>query len=90
MPTTSEPVMVLRDEIDFFNSHLEEWLQHYEGKFALVKNQQLIGTFTQDTEAYKEGVSRFGNAPFLIKRISRMEKIEKLPALALGIIRAYS
>lgn len=85
----AEGISVLKDEIEFFNSHLDEWLQHYEAQFALVKDHKLIGTFTLETEAYEEGVKRFGNAPFLIKKVTRTEKVEKLPALSLGIIRAH-
>ncbi len=80
----------LKEEIEYFNSMLEEWLQHYEGHYALVKDRKLYGTFTEEVEAYREGVKLFGNKPFLIKKIERVERLEKLPALTLGIIRAYS
>jgi len=26
----------LKEEIEYFNSMLEEWLQHYEGQYALI------------------------------------------------------
>ena len=80
---------ILKEEIEYFNLMLAEWLQHYEGQYALVKDHKLFGTFTTEVEAYKEGVKLFGNNPFLIKKIERAEKLEKLPALTLGIIRAY-
>ena len=87
MSTTRESI--LKDEIEYFNSMLGEWLQHYEGQYALVKNHKLFGTFTTEEEAYKEGIKQFGNQPFLIKKVERVERLEKLPALTLGIIRAY-
>lgn len=87
MSTTTESI--LKNEIEYFNSMRAEWLQHYEGHFALVKDHKLIGTFTTEVEAYREGVKLFGNNPFLIKKIEKDEKLEKLPALTLGILRAY-
>jgi hypothetical protein len=81
---------ILKEEIEYFNSMLAEWLQHYEGHYALVKDHKLYGTFTEEVEAYREGVKLFGNQSFLIKKIERIERLEKLPALTAGIIRAYS
>jgi len=81
---------ILKDEIAYFNTMLPEWMKCYEGKFALIHNQQLVDTFTTDAEAYKEGVNRFGNQVFLIKRITLEKPIAQLPALSLGLIRAYT
>lgn len=84
-----EKNVVLREELEFFESKREEWIKIYEGKFALVKGNRLIDTFTTLEEAYRKGVELFGNGPFLIKVISKEEKIEKIPALTLGIIHAH-
>jgi hypothetical protein len=63
---TKEKEFALKEEIEHFNSMLSEWLQHYEGQYALVKDHKLFGTFTPEVEAYKEGIKLFGNKPFLI------------------------
>jgi hypothetical protein len=84
MGTTS-----LKEEIEYFNSKLPDWLDTYEDQFALIKDHQLIGTFSTEVEAYKEGIARLGNVPFLIKQISRVEIIQKLPALMVGLIHAH-
>lgn len=89
MPADKVKESILKEEIEYFNSMLAEWLQHYEGQYALVKDHKLIGTFTTEVEAYKEGIKLFGNNPFLIKKIEKDEQLEKLPALTLGILRAY-
>jgi hypothetical protein len=48
-------------------------LQTAEGKFALIKGDEIIGVYDADAEAIREGHKRFGNVPFLAKRIVRME-----------------
>lgn len=85
MPEVKE--FILKEELEYYNSMLAEWLQHYEGQYALVKDHKLIGTFTTEAEAYKEGVKLFGNSPFLIKKIEKVEKLKQLSALTIGIIR---
>ena len=39
-------------------------------------------------DAYKEGVKRYGNQPFFIKKVVEVEQTEKIPSLILGIIHA--
>ena len=80
--------IVLEKELMFFESKKAEWLRNYKDKFALIKEEELIDVFDTFGDAYKEGVKRYGNQPFLIKKISEEERFEKLPALTLGIIRA--
>lgn len=78
----------LLSELEYFNSHRDELLKHYEGKFALVKDRELIAVFDDPQEAYQEGIKRFGNTPFLIKQVLKEEPTESIPALNLGILLA--
>jgi hypothetical protein len=80
--------LLLKEELEFFNSKLQDWLRMYEGKFALVKGKELIDTFTNMEDAYKKAVELFGNSPVLIKKITKDEEPEKIPVLTLGLIRA--
>lgn len=80
--------LALQKELEYFNAHRNEWLKHYEGKFALVKDGQLAGTFDTPPDAYEEGIKRFGNTPFLIKQVLKEERVEQIPALNLGILHA--
>ncbi len=84
-----EKDLVLKEELDFFESKREEWLKIYEGKYALVKEKKLIDTFTTLEEAYQKGVELFGDSPFLIKVVLKQDEVEKIPALTLGIIHAH-
>ncbi len=78
----------LETELEYFNAHRTEWLQHYEGKVVLVKDTELRGVFDSENQAYEEGVKTFGNVPFLIKRVLREDLVEAIPALNLGILSA--
>lgn len=80
--------IVLEKELKFFESKKAEWLRNYKDKFALIKEEELIEVFDTFGDAYKEGVKRYGNQSFLIKRIEEEERVETLPSLMLGIIRA--
>ena len=78
----------LEEELRFFESKKAEWLTSYKDKFVLIKGQELIDVYASFEDAYKEGVRRFGNAPFFIKQLLETEHTEKLPSLTLGIIHA--
>jgi len=78
----------LKEELEFFESMKTEWVESYRDKFVLIKGRDLIGVFDTFGDAYRVGVGKFGNNPFLIKRVSEEEQVEKFPALTLGIIHA--
>ena len=80
--------MILEKEFRFFQSKREEWLKNYRGKFVLIKGEEFIDVFSTFEDAYKEGVKRYGNQPFFIKKVEE-EPIETLPALTLGVIHAH-
>ena len=80
---------MLQIETDFYETQLEDLLSKYEGKFALVKGEEIIGIFDSEGEAYTGGLSKVGNQPFLIRRISNLEEqTVTLPAFVLGLIDA--
>lgn len=82
--------MALEQELEFFNSHKQELLEHHRNQFALIKGNQLIGTFTTWEEAFDAGVKQLGNVPFLIKRVQEEEEVVQFPALVVGGISAHS
>jgi hypothetical protein len=73
--------MALETELRYFGEHKEEWLKHYEGKYALVKGETLVGTFTTFQEAYQRGIAEFGKEPFLVQQVVREEPVAKIPSL---------
>jgi len=81
---------VLKAELAYFERIKPELLQHHLGKFALIKGEELLGTFTKRDEAYEEGVKRLGNAPMLIKQIVLQDPVEQVPALTHGLLNAHT
>ncbi len=80
----------LEEERKYFTDHQVEWRKTYPGKFALVKGNQLVGTFNRPEDAIAEGARRFGTEPFLVRSVDQVEEEVYIPALALGILNAGS
>jgi hypothetical protein len=74
----------LQTELNFYEKNKQEYLKLYNGQFVLIKGEQLIGTFTTDAEAYRAGLEKFGNEPFLIKQVLPDGTKVSNPALTLG------
>lgn len=81
--------LALQTELNFFESHKREWLARYEGKFLLIKGEELIDSFSSMEDAYKDGVRRFGIEPFFIKKLVQVDTPNRIPSLMLGIIHAH-
>ena len=79
----------LQTELEFFDAHRQEWLQHHEGKFALIKREELADVFDSWENAYESGVHKWGNVAFLVKQILPEDPIESVPALTYGLINAH-
>lgn len=62
-------------------------MEESEEKYALIKGKALLGLFDTDMDAYQEGVSKFGNVPFLIIRVAMEEEGYWNPNSRLGIIK---
>ena len=82
--------MPLERESAFYESIKDQLLQHYEGKSVLIIGDEQLGIFDKDEDAYKRGIELRGNVPMLIKKITRNEPIEFLPAMVLGLINAHA
>ena len=83
--------MPLETELQYFANQKTTLLETYEGQFVLVRGTELAGAYTTEQEAYEAGLARFGNEPFLIKRVVREEdETAHFPALVLGVLHAYS
>ena len=78
----------LDEELATFERMKAELLKTHSGKFALIKGEQFIGAFDNPTNAYAEGIKQFGQAAFLIKRISEQEEVYRNQALQLGLMNA--
>lgn len=77
----------LKEELHFYQKNKDKYLKYYLGQFVLIKGEKMVGNFTTEEEAYKAGVERFGNTPFLIRQVLKEEPINAIPALTVGLMR---
>lgn len=82
--------MELQQELVYFKSIKEDLLKHDKDKFALIKDRELVNTFTTWEEAFNAGIERFGNVSFLIKQVQEEDEKVQFPALRVGAINAHS
>ena len=59
----------LDEEIKAFEALLPKLLSSDQGKFALIYEGKLLGTFTSQEDALKFGLEKVGNKEFLIRQI---------------------
>ena len=82
---------MLEKERKYFSEHLAELISQHSGKFVVIRDDELIGTFNTIEDALAEGARRFGLTPFLVRQVTAAEvKQMDIPALSLGILRADS
>ena len=80
--------LALETELGFFEENRAAYLEKAEGKFAVIKGENLLGFFDTDEAAYKAAVQAYGIEPFLIKEVLEEDRIEQNPAYQLGLIHA--
>ncbi len=64
---------LLQAELETYERHRHELLGKSEGKFVLIYNDEIVGVFESKADAIKQGYERFGNVPFLVKQILKVE-----------------
>ena len=78
--------MTLEREVKYYEANKKGLLEKYEGKFVLIKEDKLVGSFNSEKSAYEAGLKKFGNQAFLIQRVSKEEDVSQNPALVLGVL----
>lgn len=67
--------MAFEQELATYHAHLIDLLAD-EGKFILVKGEEIAGPWESYEDALQAGYERFGLVPFLVKKIQRVEPIQ--------------
>ena len=67
--------MKLDKEYKVYLQHKGELLAKHEGKYVLIKESQIIDIYSSYEDALKEGLKKFGNVPFLVKKIEREDEV---------------
>lgn len=59
----------LEKETALFENKLPELIKTDNGKFVLIKEENVIGTFAALADALKSGYEKFKDQPFFVKQI---------------------
>jgi len=79
----------LEEERAFFAAHETEWVEAHSGRFVVVKGDRLLGVFDSIEQALAAGAASFGMESFLVRRLGERQEEVHIPALTLGLLRAY-
>lgn len=82
MPVDEE----LKEEFEFYKNQPEEWRKENQGKFVLIKDQKVRGTFESYADALQEGTKLFGDKKFLIQEVGKEEEINYNTLSLMGAI----
>lgn len=67
--------MAFETELKTFAAKLPELLKH-DGKFVVIKGEEILGTFDSYGDALGAGYKKYGAAtPFLVQRISPAQTV---------------
>jgi len=58
----------LAKELEYFKKHQTELVAKYEGKFLVIKDQEVQGVYDSEMEAYTNAKKKFKLGTFLIQR----------------------
>jgi hypothetical protein len=80
---------MLETEREFFRSHCDDWMEVHHGEYALVKGDELVGFYDEETTAIAEGGRLFEGDDFLVRRVDQNDHQEvSAPALSLGLLQS--
>ncbi len=61
-------------ELGTYDAKREELLASAEGKFVLIKGEEMAGVYDSQEDAVRQGYGQFGNVPFLVKQVLRVDE----------------
>lgn len=74
----SKASIVLRTELDTYKANLDKWSDE-NGKFTLIKGDEVVGFYPTSIAALQEGYKRFKLDSFLVKRICIVDPVQFVP-----------
>ena len=75
----------LDTELKAYEQNRDHLLGTAEGKFVLIHNDQVVGVYDSKMDAINAGYQQFGNVPFLVKQIVKVETPHNFISNLLGI-----
>ena len=76
---------ILGAEIETYDQQRDNLLGTSEGKFVLIRGNQVGGIFDSKMDAIAAGYQQFGNVPFLVKQIVKIETPENFVSNLLAV-----
>lgn len=76
---------LLEVELKTYEQHRDKLLGTAEGKYVLIRDDQVVGVFDSKMDAIAQGYQRFGNVPFLVKQILKVEVPQNFVSNLLGV-----
>lgn len=76
---------ILERELNTYEKQREQLLANHEGMFVLIHADEAVGVFESQADAIAQGYERFGNVPFLVRQIVRVETPVHLPSHLLAV-----
>lgn len=77
---------LLAAEIAFLKQNRKRLIRKYDSLYLLIKGAEVIDSFESETDAITEGVRKFGQEPFLVRRPQDRTQTFFNPALSLGLM----
>ena len=63
---------VLMAELETYKKNKSDLVKKYSGKYVLIKGKEIIDIFESEKDAINSGFKKFGNTPFLVKKIEEV------------------
>lgn len=76
---------LLDTELKTYEHNREHLLGTSEGKFALIHGNRVVGIYDSKMDAITAGYQQFGNVPFLVKQLLKVETPQNFTSNLLGV-----
>lgn len=68
--------MALEKEYKVYEENRQKFIgQGHTGKFVVIKEDEILDIFLTYEDALRQGIKKYGNVSFLIKKISSFEEV---------------
>ncbi len=61
---------LLKDDFQYYLDHQSELAQKYEGKYIVIKNRRVLGTYDDEMEAVEKTAKKHELGTFLVQECS--------------------
>lgn len=79
--------LILDTELKTYEHNRDHLLGTAEGKFVLIHDSHVIGLFDSKLDAIALGYQQFGNVPFLVKHVLKVEPPHLFLSNRLGLVQ---